>query len=330
MNNAPSDPPSLRRRLRILENGTALAALVLLVLFSAITAPEFLSAENITNVLVQSVFILILGIGMTFVLVAGGIDLSVGSTMGLSATLSIWALNHHVATPIAMLIGLGAGLAVGAFNSLFIIKLGMADFIVTLGSLSLVRGVVELMNARIRLTTELPSFRYLSGGFLLGIPVAVLIAAVVSVIGALVLSSTRFGRTIYAVGLNSAAAYLAGVRVQRVRLGVYLISGTLAALSGILLGSRLSSSHPALGTGYELTAIAAAAVGGTSLAGGRGSVLGTVLGALLLCVLQNVLSLLQVNAFWFQIITGVMIIAAVLLDATLKRFSLSRDRVQTT
>ena len=311
-----------------IESGTVLVALLLLIGVSAAVTPGFLSAENIANVLVQSVFIMILGIGMTYVLVTGGIDLSVGSTMGLSATLCIWSLNQGVPVAPAVLIGLVSGLLVGAFNSFFIIKLGIADFIVTLGSLSLVRGIVELMNADTRFSTQSDAFRFLTGGSLLGIPAAVLIALAVAVIGFVVLSRTRMGRTVYAVGLNPAAAFLAGVRVPRVRLGVYMTSGVLAALAGVLLGSRLSSSHPALGTGYELTAIAAAAVGGTSLAGGRGSVFGTVLGALLLCVLQNTLSLLRVNAFWFQIIAGIMIIAAVLLDSVLKRLASSRRPVE--
>ena len=328
MTNPPTTNARPRFSLSAFEGGTVLAALLLLVVVSSVAAPGFLSADNLTNVLVQSVFILILGIGMTYVLVAGGIDLSVGSTMGLSATLSIWSLNNGAPVPVAVLVGLLSGLAVGAFNSFFITKLGIADFIVTLGSLSLVRGVVELMNANTRFNTQSEAFRFLTGGSLLGIPTAVLIAVAVAVAGALVLSRTRMGRTVYAVGLNPAASFLAGVRVRRVRIGVYLASGVLAALAGVLLGSRLSSSHPALGTGYELTAIAAAAVGGTSLAGGRGSVLGTVLGALLLCVLQNSLSLLQVNAFWFQIITGLMIIAAVLLDAALKRIASTQRSVE--
>ena len=323
-------PTPLKSRPRLslgsVESGTVLIALLLLFGVSAAVAPSFLSAENLTNVLVQSVFVVILGIGMTFVLVTGGIDLSVGSTMGLSATACIWSITKGVPVAPAVLIGLLSGLAVGAFNSFFIIKLGMADFIVTLGSLSLVRGVVELLNADTRFSTQSETFRFLTGGSIFGVPTAVLIALAVSVVGFLVLARTRMGRTIYAVGLNPAAAYLAGVRAPRVRLGVYLTSGMLAALAGVLLGSRLSSSHPALGTGYELTAIAAAAVGGTSLAGGRGSVLGTVLGALLLCVLQNTLSLLRVNAFWFQIIAGLMIIVAVLLDSVIKRFASSIRR----
>jgi ribose transport system permease protein len=302
-----------------IEGATVFAALIILLVVSSIFAPGFLTAGNITNVLVQSVFVIILGIGMTFVLVAGGIDLSIGSTMGLSATLCVYSLNSGVPLILAVLIGMAAGAVVGIFNSYFITVLGMADFIVTLGSLSLVRGIVELMNAHKSLSSQSEAFGALAGGTVMGIPSAMLIALVVMVLGSLTLAKTPMGRSIYAVGLNPASAYLAGVRVRRVRVGVYVLSGVLAGLAGILLASRLSSVHPALGTGYELTAIAAAAVGGTSLAGGRGSVLGTVLGALLLSVLQNSISLLQVNAFWFQIITGLMIVIAVLLDTAIKR-----------
>ena len=315
---------SLRKVVEI-EGATVLAALFLLVVFSSIFAPRFLTPDNLTNVLVQSVFVVILGIGMTFVLVSGGIDLSVGSTMGLSAAVTIYSINHGVPVAVALLIGLASGAAVGFFNSYFITALKMADFIVTLGTLSLVRGIVELMTANTRLNTQSPAFGFLASGTVLGVlPTAVLIAAVVVVVGALALAKAPLGRVIYAVGLNPASSYLAGVRVQRVRVGVYVTSGVLAALTGILLASRLTSAHPALGTGYELTAIAAAAIGGTSLAGGRGSVLGTVLGALLLGVLQNALSLLQINAFWFQIITGLMIVAAVLLDEAIRRMLRAR------
>ena len=314
---------SLRQVVEI-EGATVFAALILLVVISSIFAPRFLTPGNLTNVLVQSVFVVILGIGMTFVLVAGGIDLSVGSTMGLSAALTIYSINHGVPMALALLIGLASGAAVGFFNSYFITALKMADFIVTLGTLSLVRGIVELMTSTSRLDTQSAAFGFLASGTVLGVPTAVLIAAAVVLVGGLTLAKTPMGRAVYAVGLNPASSYLAGVRVQRVRVGVYVASGVLAALAGILLASRLTSAHPALGTGYELTAIAAAAIGGTSLAGGRGSVLGTVFGALLLGVLQNSLSLLQINAFWFQIITGLMIVAAVLLDGAIRRMLRAR------
>lgn len=315
----------LATRLASTEGATVLAALVVLVVLSSVFAPSFLSAGNVKNVLVQSVFVLILSTGVTFVLVSGGIDLSVGSTMGLSAALCVYALDHGLPLALALLAGLAAGAAVGLLNAVFITVLGLADFIVTLGALSLVRGIVELMTASRSLDTRSHAFSSLSGGDVAGIPVPVLIAAAVALVAGVALSRTRFGRSIYAAGLNPAAAYLAGVRVRRVRVQVYLVSGVLAALAGILLASRLSSVDPALGTGYELTAIAAAAIGGTSLAGGRGAVLGTVLGALLLGVLQNSLRLLSVNAFWFQIITGLIIVAAVLLDGALRRLVLRRS-----
>ena len=181
------------------------------------------------------------------------------------------------------------------------------------------RGLVELMTANHRLSSQDPRFTALVSGHLLGAPIAVVIAFCLVVIAGVILSRTTMGRAVYGVGLNPRSSFLAGILVRRVRFSVYLFSGACAALSGILLASRLTSVHPALGTGFELTAIAAAALGGTSFSGGRGSVLGTALGALFLAVLQNVLSLRAVNAFWFQIITGVIIVLAVLLDGGVRR-----------
>lgn len=315
---------SLPSRAAATEGATVLAALILLVALSAIFAPSFLSSDNIRNVLVQSVFVLVLATGMTFVLVSGGIDLSVGSTMGLSAALCVYTLDHGAPLILALVIGLLTGAAVGLLNAVLITVLGLADFIVTLGTLSLVRGIVELMTASRSLDSSSHGFGSIAGGTVAGIPTPVLIAVAVAVVAGVTLGRARLGRSVYAVGLNPAAAFLAGVSVRRVRVSVYLISGVLAALAGIMLASRLSSVDPALGTGYELTAIAAAAIGGTSLSGGRGAVLGTALGALLLGVLQNSLRLLSVNAFWFQIITGLIIVAAVLLDGAIRRALLSR------
>ena len=314
----PSARVPLVARVVALEGVTVLGALALLVLVTSITAPEFLTAGNIENVLVQSVFLVILGIGMTYVLIAGGIDLSVGSTMGLSAALCLYGLNHGVPLVLSLLLGLASGAVVGALNAYFITVLGIADFIVTLAAMSFVRGIVELMTASHALDSRLPAFQYIAGGSIAGIPVPVLIAIVVAAAGGITLARTRLGRAIYAAGLSPRAAYLAGVQVNRIRGGVYVLSGLAAALTGILLSSRLSSVQPELGVGYELTAIAAAAIGGTSLAGGKGAVLGTVLGALLLGVLRNSLSLSYVNAFWFQIITGVIIVLAVLLDGAVR------------
>jgi ribose transport system permease protein len=308
----------LLTRLATVEGATVLVALALLVVFTSLHAPAFLTIGNIQNVLVQSVFLVVLGIGMTFVLISGGIDLSVGSTMGLSAALCLFGLNNGVPFPICVLLGLLSGGIIGVVNAYFVTVLGIADFIVTLAMMSFVRGIVELMTANQEYDSRLPAFQYIAGGQILGVPFPVIIAVLVATLAGVVLARTRIGRAVYAAGLNPRASYLAGVRVNRVRGGAYVFSGVMAALTGIMLASRLSSVQPELGVGYELTAIAAAAIGGTSLAGGRGAVLGTVLGALLLGVLRNSLSLSYVNAFWFQIITGVTIVIAVLLDGSLR------------
>jgi ribose/xylose/arabinose/galactoside ABC-type transport system permease subunit len=302
-----------------IEGITVFFGLAVLVVASALLAPEFLTFENVDNVLVQSVFVMILGVGMTYVLISGGIDLSVGSTMGISAAICVYALNAQIPFPIALLLGLGVGALVGLVNAYFIVALGFADFIATLGTLSLVRGLVEVMTANSRLSSQNPLFTWLAGGDILGAPVAVIIALLIVIVASVILTRTTMGRAIYGVGLNPRSSFLAGILVKRVRSSVYLVSGVCAALAGILLASRLTSVHPAMGTGFELTAIAAAALGGTSLSGGRGSVLGTAFGALFLAVLQNVLSLKAVNAFWFQIITGVIIVLAVLLDGGIRR-----------
>jgi len=317
---------NLRSILRI-EGATVFFALALLVVFSSIFAPSFLTTENLSNVLVQSVFVVILGIGITYVLISGGIDLSVGSVMGVAAAICVFCLNAGAPLPFALLAGLATGAAAGLFNAYFIVVLGFADFIATLGTLSLMRGVVELMTANSRLNSQDPGFMTLAAGSVGGAPLAVIIALIVALVAGVILARTTMGRAVYGVGLNPKSSFLAGVLVRRVRFSVFLVSGICAGLAGILLASRLSSVHPAMGTGYELTAIAAAALGGASLAGGRGSVLGTALGALFLAVLQNTLSLMSVNAFWFQIITGVIIVFAVLLDGGIRRFLNQRSMV---
>ncbi|MBN9345054.1 MAG: ABC transporter permease [Devosia sp.] len=308
------------------EGATVFFALAVLVLFSSVFAPSFLTPENISNVLVQSVFVMILGIGMTYVLISGGIDLSVGSAMGLAAAVCVYCINAGLPLPLALLLGLATGAAAGFVNAYLIVCLGFADFIATLGTLSLMRGIVEVMTASTRLNSKDPGFMFLAGGSLGGVPFAVLVALVVAIVAGVILARTTMGRAVYGVGLNPKSSFLAGVLVNRVRFSVFVVSGLCAGLSGILLASRLSSVHPAMGTGYELTAIAAAALGGASLSGGRGSVLGTALGALFLAILQNTLSLMSVNAFWFQIITGVIIVLAVLLDGGVRRFVAQRAR----
>jgi ribose transport system permease protein len=304
-----------------IEGFTVLFVLLALIVILSILSPFFLTLGNITNVLVQSVFVLLVAVGITFVLISGGIDLSVGSIMGLSAGVNAYLLIQGVPVGLAILAGLATGMLIGLINGLIITRLGIADFIVTLAMLGIIRGVLQLITERnpLRGFESNEFFTYLANSSVIGIPVPVIIAAVITLVSAFVLRSTSFGRSVFAVGINPQAAHLAGINVNGVRLRVFVLSGLLAAVAGILLASRLTSVQPAFGAGYELVAISAAVVGGTSLTGGRGSMWGTVVGALLLAVLQNGLRLLEVDASWFTIITGLLIIAAVVLDRVLQR-----------
>lgn len=314
-------------RLLAIEGATVALVLVVLVILLSILAPFFLTAGNIENVLVQSIFVLLVALGITFVLITGGIDLSVGSVMGLSAGITVLTLISGFPMIVAVLAGLGTGATVGLINGLIITRLGISDFIVTLAMLEIARGILQLITARTPLRGfESPEFSYLATGSVAGIPIPVIIAAAIVFVLVIVLRRTSFGRSIFAVGINRRAAYLAGIAVDNIRLKVYVLSGLLASVAGILLASRLSSVQPALGMNYELNAIAAAVVGGTSLAGGRGSVWGTVVGALLLAVIQNGLRLLEINAFWFTIITGAIIVIAVVLDRGVQRIVAARGR----
>lgn len=293
--------------------GTVVALVLLaLVVFFAVRSSFFLTSGNIQNVLVQSVFVLIVAIGMTFVLISGGIDLSVGSTMGLSAGTAALSMVHGLPVLLALLVGLATGAAIGFVNGVLIARAGISDFIVTLAMLGIVRGILQLITAKESLRDFGSGFfSKLSGGTPFWVPVPVIIALVIVLAAGFLLWNTAFGRRVFAVGMSRNASHIAGVDVPGIRIRVYVLSGVLAGAAGILLSSRLSSVQPELGTGYELTAIAAAVIGGTSLSGGRGRLTGTVASALLLAVLENGLRLLGVNAYYFTIVTGVIIVLAV-------------------
>ncbi len=306
-------------KLLALQEGTVITAFILLVVIFAIIAPGFLTGGNINNLLVNSMFVLLVATGMTFVLITGGIDLSVGSVMGLGGAITGYLLIHGVPVGVALAAGLAAGAVVGLVNGLLIARLGLADFIVTLAMLSLVRGIVELMTAGSPLRGfASPTFNALAAGTVGPIPLPLIIAAVVVALAAFVLRSTVFGRSLFALGINRQAAHLSGIDVGAKRVQAYIVSGVLAAAAGIFLSSYLSAVQPEQGSGYELTAIAAAVIGGTSLAGGKGTIWGTVIGALMLGTLQNGLVLAGLNSFWFTIVTGIFIVAAVVLDRVLR------------
>lgn len=312
-------------RIFAVEGAAVGVVFIAMIVYFSVSSPFFLTAGNINDLTIEAVFITLLAAGMTFVLVSGGIDLSVGSVLGLSAGTTLWSLMAGWPLPLGILVGIGTGVLAGLINGAVIALLGVNDFIVTLAMLSVGAGLLEVLTSSVQLTgVQNNSFLWLVSGHVLGIPAPVLITAVIVVILELVLVYTPFGRSVYASGVGPRAAALAGVPVRRVRFQVYVLSGACAGAAGVLLASKLNSVQSGLGGGYELTSIAAAVLGGISLAGGRGSVWRGVLGALFLGTLSQGLQLLGFDPLWFTIVTGLSIVIAVALDRMVQRFATSR------
>jgi ribose transport system permease protein len=299
------------------ELGLAVALAVECAVF-AVFAPHFFSADNLLNVSLQASITAIIAAGMTFVILTAGIDLSVGSVValaGIVATATLKAgLPPAVGLPLAVLAALAFGALSGGVAGVLVARFSVAPFIVTLALMTVWRGVAFVATEG-RPVWDLPeSFGLLGSARPLGVPFPTLVMAVVFVAAHVALTTTRFGRHVFAVGGNPEAARLAGIRTGRVVASVYVLCGTLAAGSGVLLASRMNSGQPNAGLMYELDVIAAVVVGGTSLSGGRGSIVGTFLGAMLIAVLRNGLNLLDVNSYVQQVLVGIVILLAVLLD----------------
>ncbi|QNP72593.1 substrate-binding domain-containing protein [Streptomyces roseirectus] len=305
------------RRL-LLDNGALTALIVLVVAMSALSG-DFLTTDNLLNVGVQAAVTAILAFGVTFVIVSAGIDLSVGSVAALSATVLAWsATSHGVPVFLAVLLALATGVAAGLING-FLISYGkLPPFIATLAMLSVGRGLALVISdgSPIAFPDSVSHLGDTLGGWL---PVPVLVMVAMGLIAAFVLGRTYIGRSMYAIGGNEEAARLSGLRVHRQKLAIYALSGVFAAVAGVVLASRLSSAQPQAASGYELDAIAAVVIGGASLAGGTGKASGTLIGALILAVLRNGLNLLNVSAFWQQVVIGVVIALAVLLDTVRRK-----------
>ncbi|MEU8588042.1 substrate-binding domain-containing protein [Streptomyces sp. NPDC048664] len=305
------------RRL-LLDNGALTALIVLVIAMSALSG-DFLTADNLLNIGVQAAVTAILAFGVTFVIVSAGIDLSVGSVAALSATVLAWsATSAGVPVAVAVLLSIATGLACGLVNGILISYGKLPPFIATLAMLSVGRGLslVISQGSPIPFPSSVSHLGDTLGGWL---PVPVLVMVVMGLITALVLGRTYIGRSMYAIGGNEEAARLSGLRVKRQKLAIYALSGLFAAAAGIVLASRLSSAQPQAANGYELDAIAAVVIGGASLAGGTGKASGTLIGALILAVLRNGLNLLSVSAFWQQVVIGVVIALAVLLDTVRRK-----------
>ncbi|MFJ8711857.1 substrate-binding domain-containing protein [Streptomyces violaceus] len=305
------------RRL-LLDNGALTALIVLVIAMSALSG-DFLTTDNLLNVGVQAAVTAILAFGVTFVIVSAGIDLSVGSVAALSATVLAWsATSAGVPVFLAVLLAIATGIACGLVNGILISYGKLPPFIATLAMLSVARGLLLVISegSPIAVPDSVSRLGDVLGGWL---PVPVLVMIVMGLIAAFVLGRTYIGRSMYAIGGNEEAARLSGLRVKRQKLAIYALSGVFAAVAGVVLAARLSSAQPQAADGYELDAIAAVVIGGASLAGGTGKASGTLIGALILAVLRNGLNLLNVSAFWQQVVIGVVIALAVLLDTARRK-----------
>ncbi|MCC5954594.1 MAG: ABC transporter permease [Natronohydrobacter sp.] len=300
-----------------------LIALLLVCVALSVVNEFFLTQRNIINVLRQASINGILAIGMTFVILTRGIDLSVGSVVALagvvSASMATTSSTAAVAGApyafyIAFAVGILVGMAAGWINGILVAYFNVPAFVTTLGMLSAARGLTLLYSGGRPVPSLTPEYRFIGTGDLFGVPMPIALFALVFVLAYFVLSSSRFGRHVYAAGGNPHAARVSGINVKRVRMVVYVISGALAGLAGMVLAARTGSALPQAGVAYELDAIAAVVIGGTSLSGGVGRVTGTLIGALLISVVNNGLDLMGVESYYQQVIKGMLIVAAVMLD----------------
>ncbi|WP_414662814.1 ABC transporter permease [Horticoccus sp. 23ND18S-11] len=296
-----------------------LAGLVGLCVVLWILTPHFLTVSNLLNVAQQTSINAIIAVGLTFVIISGGIDLSVGSMVAFSGVVMASLLQRGLPLPVALAAGLGTGLAGGLVNGLLITLGRLPPFIATLGMMSVARGGALLYTEGRPVSGFEENFRWIATGEIGFVPVPVIVMGAVYAVAHFVLQRTPFGRYAFAIGGNEEAALLSGVKVRFHKTMVYGACGLLSALAGVVLTARLNSAQPIAGINYELDAIAATVIGGTSLMGGQGSVIGTLIGALIMGVLRNGLNLLGVSSFVQQVVIGAVIILAVLMDMAFKQ-----------
>ena len=300
--------------------------LLAMIIAMSFLSPVFLSQSNLLNIVRQVSVIGTISLGVTLVIISKGIDLSSGSTLALAAVMAAsvgqagdWAAKMYPALPemnviVPIIVALLVGTAVGAVNGLLIAKTGIPAFIATLGTYVSVRGLALLYSDGRPVSTLTSSYQFIGQGYVFGIPVPVILFLALAFLSWVILNHTKFGKNIYAIGGNIVAAEVSGVNVQRNLVAIYMYAGMLAGVAGLILSARLNTGQPGMGVAYELDAIAATTIGGTSHAGGIGTIQGAVVGALILGVLNNGLNLLGVSAYWQQIIKGLIIVVAVVID----------------
>lgn len=295
---------------------TTLLALVVMVIFFSVTSPYFLHIDNFMTIALQTAITAITAYGITFVIISGANDISIGSSIALTGVVLALMISGGWPVGLSIVLTLGVGALIGVLNGLMVAKMKLPPFIATLGSQMALRGLAMIVSdAKPVYIQNVPSFKYLAQYRLFDlIPLPVLYMIVLCGIMAFILRKTVIGRNVFAVGSNEEAARLSGIRVVKVRVFAYMLSGLMASVAGIIMCSRVTSGQPGIATGYEGNAIAAAVIGGCSMRGGHGSIMGSILGALILGVLMNGLNLLNVSLNWQTFATGIVVIVAVWID----------------
>ncbi len=319
------DTSALRERLSgAVSQLAAAGALIVVFVFLSFASSDFLSADNLFNIGSQTAVVAVIAIGMTLVIITAGIDLSVGSVAALSGVMPVTLMvNFGLPVPLGILGGILVGAIAGLVNGLLVAFAGLNPFIATLGMLSVARGLTYISTGAVAVFGAPDSFRLLGQGVLGPIPIPIVVIVVVAIAGYVVLARTRLGRYAYAMGSNLEAARLSGIPIKRYLTTVYVIAGALAGLGGMIAASRVNSGQPNYGLGLELDVIAAAVIGGASLFGGQGTVVGTLIGAFLIALIRNGAVLLNVDIFYQSVIIGVVIWIAVFWDQYRRRLAAS-------
>ena len=298
----------------LLSNYGTILVLLLMVVAMSFISPNFLKTGNLVNIVRQITMYAIIGFGVTFIIITGGIDLSSGSLVALSSMiLGSLVIKFGWPWPLAILACMAAGAVVGSINGFFVAYTKIPAFVATLGMMLSLKGVTLFVSDK-PLHGFSDDFLFIGKGSWLGLPVLIYILIIVGLLSHYLLKHTKFGRYVYSIGGNADAARVSGINIEKTLVIAYAYASTLAALTGVLLSSRVMTAQPTSGTGYEMDAIAGVVIGGTSLAGGVGTIWGTIVGALIIGVLNNALDLMLVNAYMQQVLKGVVIVAAVVLD----------------
>lgn len=314
----------INRSMNSASGAGSLLPLLVIILLLWITTDSFMQFDNIMQVLRQASVYALMGIGMTFVIITGGIDLSQGSSLALSCVCAGLTINATGNMWLGIGAALAAGAVIGLYNGVLVAYVKIPPFIVTLGSLYIVRALALWMTNSTQVAISHGSFKYIGQGFLFSIPFPVYVFVIIGMIAHIVLTQTAMGRHIFAIGSNAETARLSGVHIERTTITVYVASGICMGIAAVVYLSRLSAAQPTAGQSYEMEAVAATVIGGTSITGGEGGIFGTIIGAIIVAIIRNGLVLLGVQSFFTQMVVGAIIVAAVSLDITRKRLSANK------